>query len=104
MEDNAPSHSSDFTNTAREQLGIPKVDWPANSPDLNPIEHILCLIKSRILRRREAEKITTPLQMREVFVEEWEKITIEDINNAISKLPMIMGRRMLHDGGNKFEA
>lgn len=54
--------------------------------------------------RRGAEKITTLLQMREVLVEESEKITIEDINNEISKLPMIMGRCMLQDGGNKFEA
>ena len=37
-------------------------------------------------------------------MEESEKITIEDINNEISKLPMIMGRCMLQDGGNKFEA
>lgn len=104
MEDNAPSHCSDYTNAAREKVGIPKIEWPANSPDLNPIEHIWRLMKSRILRRRGEEKITTPLQMREVLVEEWAKITIEEINNEVSKLPMIMGRCMLQDGGNKFDA
>ena len=104
MEDNAPSHSSEFTNAARKKVGIPKIEWPANSPDLNPIKHIWRLMKSRILRRRGEEKITSPIQMREVLVEEWDKITIEEINNEVSKLPMIMGRCMLQDGGNKFDA
>jgi len=40
MEDNAPAHDSIFTNARREEEGIKKVDWPANSPDFNPIEHI----------------------------------------------------------------
>ena len=42
--------------------------------------------------------------MREVLVKERAKITIEEINNEVSKPPMIMGRCMLQDGGNKFDA
>ena len=48
MEDNAPSHSSHYTTREREKEGIQKVDWPPNSRDLNPIEHIWALMKSRI--------------------------------------------------------
>jgi len=104
MEDNAPSHHSDFMNKAREEEGINKVNWPANSPDFNPIEHIWRLMKSRILRGRGEERIATPAQMKEVLAEEWAKISLEEINNEISKLPLTMGRCMLQDGGNKFEA
>ena len=104
MEDNAPSHHSDFTNTAHEKEGIGKVNWPANSRDFNLIERIWRLMKSRILCRRGEERLTTPAQMKEVLVEEWAKISLEEINNKISKLPLTMGRCMLQDGGNKFEA
>ncbi|RPB00568.1 hypothetical protein L873DRAFT_1897545 [Choiromyces venosus 120613-1] len=40
MEDNAPAHDSDFTNYKRTKERMNKVDWPPNSPDLNPIEHL----------------------------------------------------------------
>ncbi|RPB04638.1 hypothetical protein L873DRAFT_1666137, partial [Choiromyces venosus 120613-1] len=40
MEDNMPSHCSDFRNTACEKERIPKMNWSTNSLDLNPIEHI----------------------------------------------------------------
>ncbi|KAI5844675.1 hypothetical protein DFP73DRAFT_465375, partial [Morchella snyderi] len=40
MEDNAPVHIPHYHNYPREQLGISKLIWPANSPDVNPIERI----------------------------------------------------------------
>ncbi|RPA96299.1 hypothetical protein L873DRAFT_1694625 [Choiromyces venosus 120613-1] len=67
MEDNASSHDSDFTNRERERERIPKVDWPANSPGFNSIEHIWHLMKSRILCRRGEEKITTPTEIKTVL-------------------------------------
>jgi len=104
MEDNAPSHNSSFTNQDREREGISKVKWPPNSPDLNPIEHIWRLMKWRILRRRGVERITTPLEMGMVLQEEWDKITIEEINHEIVKLPDVMIRCMAANGGNKFQS
>ena len=103
MEDNAPSPCSDFTNAARKKVGIQKIELPANSLDLNPMEHIWRLMKSRILHHTKEETINTPLQMSDVLVEEWVKLTIEEISNEVLKLPMIMGRCMLQDGGNKFD-
>ena len=70
MEDNAPAHKSFYTNSEREKQGIKKLDWPSNSPDFNPIEHIWALMKKRILKRRGEERITTITRMREVLDEE----------------------------------
>ncbi|RPA97749.1 hypothetical protein L873DRAFT_1615676, partial [Choiromyces venosus 120613-1] len=38
MEDNAPAHDTGFTNWEREKQSVPKVNWPPNLPNFNPIE------------------------------------------------------------------
>jgi len=90
MENHAPSHNSDFTNQERIREGISKVDWPPNLPEFNPIEHIWRIMKWRILRRRGAGRICLPGAMELILKEEWEKITIEESNHEIVKLPDIM--------------
>ena len=104
MEDNAASHDSCWTNAQRADEGIPKVDWPPNSPDFNPIERIWALLKRRIQRRRGSERITTRAEMVAMLQEEWDRLTIEEINNEIRKLPTIMQRCLNVNGGNKFHA
>ena len=39
MDDNAHAHRAHITNRYLEQAAIVQLDWPARSPDLNPIEH-----------------------------------------------------------------
>ena len=104
MEDGAASHQSMYTTREREKEGIAKARWPPNSPDFNPIERIWCLMKRRIQTRRGSERITTVQEMKVVLIEEWEKITVEEINNEIAKLPDIMQRCIDQGGGNKYQA
>jgi len=61
-------------------------------------------MKMRILRRRGSERIQTPAEMKIVLEEEWLKITIEEINHEIVKLPDIMVRCIAKKGGNNFQA
>ena len=104
MEDGAPCHKAGYTTHEREKEGIVKIDWPANSPDFNPIERIWTLMKQRIQRRRGAERVTTVQRMREVLIEEWENITVEEINREIMKLPAIMQRCIDVNGSNNYHA
>jgi len=99
-----PGEISNNQERDSESEGISKVKWSPNSPDLNPIEHIWRLMKWRILWRRGVERITTPLEMGKVLQKEWDKITIEEINHEIVKLPDVMIRCMAANGGNKFQS
>ena len=89
MEDNAAGHGCWYTDTEREKEGIKKMNWVPNSPDFNPIERVWYIIKSRILMRRGSERITTATRVKELLQEEWDRITIDEINDLISSLPTL---------------
>ena len=56
---------------------------PVNSPDLNPIETIWRIIKQYLKSRGV---IFEEVMLRRAIQEEWDKITLDDINKAISTM------------------
>ena len=61
-------------------------------PDFNPIEHIWAMMKKKILTRRGPDRATTVSWMREVLIEEWGKISVDEINREIERLPAILAK------------
>jgi transposase len=45
MQDNAPCHKTHKVMSFLERKRIPTLDWPPQSPDLNPIENIWDIIR-----------------------------------------------------------
>uniref|UniRef100_A0A3Q2DHT3 Phosphatase tensin-type domain-containing protein n=1 Tax=Cyprinodon variegatus TaxID=28743 RepID=A0A3Q2DHT3_CYPVA len=52
QQDLAPAHSAKATSTWLKDHGIPVLNWPANSPDLNPIENLWGIVKKKMIKRK----------------------------------------------------
>jgi transposase len=48
MQDNAPSHTATIVKSFLAESNFRVLDWPGNSPDINPIENLWAIVKSRL--------------------------------------------------------
>jgi hypothetical protein len=89
LEDNDNSHGTRGTKDnkckqAKRRLGINCELNSLESPDLNSIETIWRIIKQRLKNRG---LILNPMELRRAIQEEWDNITLDEINRAIDSMP-----------------
>ncbi|KAL0173189.1 hypothetical protein M9458_033500 [Cirrhinus mrigala] len=61
MQDNARPHVAGVCQQFLQDGGIDAMDWPARSPDLNPIEHIWDIMSRSIHQRHVAPQTVQEL-------------------------------------------
>lgn len=85
MQDGAPAHTARATKAWLEQEGISCLPWTAQSPDMNPIEHVWFLLDKAMRKRRN--KPTCAASLLVALREEWAAIPQETINKLIQSMP-----------------
>uniref|UniRef100_A0A8C7F5Z9 Transposase n=1 Tax=Oncorhynchus kisutch TaxID=8019 RepID=A0A8C7F5Z9_ONCKI len=85
MQDNARPHVAGVCQQFLQEEGIDAMDWPARSPDLNPIEHIWDIMSRSIHQRHVAPQ--TVQELADALVQVWEEIPQETIRHLIRSMP-----------------
>ena len=97
QQDGDLKHRSGLAQKQLKDNGFKILDWPAQSPDLNPIEHLWSMLKFRL-----AAYPTEPQSIEELWkrVEaEWEKIPKEDCLKLINSMPRRVAAVLKVKGG-----
>ncbi|GFS76470.1 transposable element Tcb2 transposase [Trichonephila clavipes] len=87
MDDNAPCHRTVAAEQLLESEDIERMDWPARSPDLNPIEHVWDFLGRRLVARTLPP--VTIRELRLALQDEWAAMPQQLIDTLI----LSMGRR-----------
>jgi hypothetical protein len=90
QQDNARPHSARITRARLAAANANTMQWPAMSPDMNPIEHIwdVLHVLGRNARRHHATQ--NILQMTNAWIEEWINLP----NNLVQRFVNYMCRRV----------
>ena len=85
MEDGAPIHRCKTAKAFRSSVKMDVFEHPAQSPDMNPIEHLWYQLKRKINHRERRPHNVK--ELKRALLEEWEKIDQDLINSLIDSMP-----------------
>ena len=82
QQDNDPKHISKVAKQLLKTEVPETIDWPSNSPDINPIENIWSILKRRVEKR----KTSNIHELDQFLHEEWKKFEKTIINNLVHSM------------------
>ncbi|GFX25975.1 transposable element Tcb2 transposase [Trichonephila clavipes] len=85
MDDNCRSHRANLVEDFLFEEGIVRMEWPACSPDMNPIENVWDALGRRVAGRQPPPQTLQELQR--ALLEEWDRIPQLVINSLIDSMP-----------------
>lgn len=97
QEDNARPHKAKIASTFREKSGLRTLPWPAQSPDLNPIENLWAEVKKNLQNRKRQPSSLSALDR---YVQQaWRAISKDLIENLVDSMPNRIQAVIAAEGG-----
>ncbi len=83
QQDLAPAHTAKGTKSWFNDHGVTVLDWPANSPDLNPIDNLWGIVKRKMrdTRSNNADELKATVK------ETWASIPPQQCHKLITSMP-----------------
>lgn len=85
QQDNAPIHCAKHTKSFFSSSQIPLLEWPARSPDLNPIENLWGILSQKVYSN--GRQFGTLKELKDAINQEWAKIDTKVLENLINSMP-----------------
>ena len=98
QQDNDPKHTSKMAQKWFSENHIQMLDWPAQSPDLNPIEHLWNHLKKQLQKYSSPPKGVWELWERVEM--EWPKIEPQECQKLIESMPRRLDAVIKAKGGH----
>jgi hypothetical protein len=86
QQDGDSKHTARRTRDWLAEHNIRTFDWPANSPDLNPIENVWNLLKDRVAARGA----TSVQELKRYIQEEWDAMSMTYAESLVGSMPKRM--------------
>lgn len=97
MQDNAPIHRSQSTKDWLARKRIALLDWPANSPDLNPQENVWGYMVRKIYANNKQYQDVNSLK--KAIVAAWQTVDQKLIDNLVLSMDNRLFRVIRRQGG-----
>ncbi|ORD99267.1 TCB2 [Hepatospora eriocheir] len=83
QQDNDPKHKAALTNEFFDKNNVEVLNWPSQSPDMNPIENLWYYLKIQVHKRKPKNL----KELEEFVVDDWFKIPQEMCKNLVNSVP-----------------
>ena len=83
--DNAPVHKVRSIQKWFVKMGVEELDWPTQSPALNPIEHLWDELERRL--RARPDRPTSVPDLTNALVAEWKQVPAAMFQHVVESLP-----------------
>ena len=97
QDDSAPCHRAKCVKDWHQANGIETLDWPGNSPDLNPIENLWAIVKQKVRESRPNSK----KELIHAIEAAWNcQVTRDNLKNLVDSMKDRLEAVVANNGGH----